>query len=55
MAFSVLAASCKQNDLDPQNSTTTPNGRLSTEQALANKPLDDKIVRELVVKAPSIK
>ncbi|MEI7587237.1 S41 family peptidase, partial [Runella sp.] len=24
VAFSVLAVSCKQNDLDPQNSTTTP-------------------------------
>lgn len=23
VAFSVLAVSCKQNDLDPQNSTTT--------------------------------
>lgn len=33
----------------------TTNGRLSAEQELANKPLDDKIVRELVVKAPSTK
>jgi C-terminal processing protease CtpA/Prc len=31
------------------------NGRLSAEQELANKPLDNKIVRELIVKAPSIK
>jgi len=33
----------------------TTNGRLSAEQELANKPLDNKIVRELVVKAPSTK
>lgn len=33
----------------------TTNGRLSAEQELANKPLDNKIVRDLVVKAPSTK
>lgn len=33
----------------------TTNGRLSAEQELANKPLDNKIVRELIVKAPSVK
>lgn len=31
------------------------NGRLSAEQELANKPLDNKIVRELIMKAPSTK
>lgn len=33
----------------------TTNGRLSAEQELANQPLDNKIVRELIVKAPSTK
>jgi carboxyl-terminal processing protease len=35
--------------------TVTTNGRLSAEQELANQPLDNKIVRELVVKVPSTK
>ncbi len=30
VAFSVLAVSCKQNDLDPQNSTTTPTTTTAT-------------------------